>query len=71
MDLGCAMSYLFHAQISAHDSLESIHELLIWGGIAEGVDGAVEIADKVGEHVDVNVDAGWAEAVGGWKKRKR
>ena len=52
----------FHAQISSHDPLERVHELLVGGRVAEGIDGAVEIADKVGEHVDVNVDAGRAEA---------
>ncbi len=59
-----AHSSSFHAQVSSHDPLESIHELLIGGGVAEGVDGAVEIADEVGEHVDVDVDARRAEAVG-------
>ena len=38
---------------------------MIGGGVAEGVDGAVEIADEVGEHVDVDIDARRAEAVGG------
>ena len=52
----------FHAQISSHDPLERVHELLVGGRVAEGIDGAVEIADKVGEHVDVNVDARGAEA---------
>ncbi len=60
-----AHSGSLHAQVSPHDPLESVHELLIGGGVAEGVDGAVEIADEVGEHVDVDVDACRAEAVGG------
>ena len=51
-----------HAEISPHDSLERVHELLVGGCITERVDRTVEVADEVGEHVDVNVDARRAEA---------
>ena len=54
--------FSLHAQVSPHDPLERVLELLVGGRVAERVDGAVEIAHEVGEHVDVNVDAGRAEA---------
>ena len=54
--------FSLHAQVSSHDPLERVLELLVGGRVAERVDGAVEIAHEVGEHVDVNVDAGRAEA---------
>jgi len=51
-----------HGQVAPHDPLERVLELLVGGRVAERVDGAVEIADEVGEHVDVDVDARRAEA---------
>ena len=51
-----------HTEISPHDSLERVHELLIGSRVTERVDGTVEVTDEVGEHVDVNVDARRAEA---------
>ena len=53
---------LLHAQISSHDAFEGALELLVGCCVAEWVDRAVEIAHEVGEHVEVDVDAGGAEA---------
>ena len=53
---------LFKGKVSSHDSFEGRFELLIRGGVTEWVDGAVGVAEEVGEHVDVNVDAGGTEA---------
>ena len=53
---------LFHGQVTLHDPLEGALELLVGGGVAEGIDGAVEVAEEVGEHVNVDVDAAGAEA---------
>ncbi len=51
-----------HGEVSLHDSLESVLELLVAGGVAERVDGGVEVTEEVGEHVEVDVDAAGAEA---------
>ena len=47
----------FHGEISFHDSLESAFELLVRCRVTERVDGAVEIAEEVREHKDMNVNA--------------
>lgn len=48
---------LGHVKVSFHDASESLFELLIGESIAEGVDGGVGVAEKVGKHVQVTVDA--------------
>lgn len=51
----------FEAQIARHDSLESILELLVCGGVAKGIDGAVEIAKEVRDHIQMDINAGGAK----------
>ena len=51
----------FKAQIARHDSLESILELLVCGGVAKGIDGAVEIAKEVRDHIQMDINAGGAK----------
>ena len=47
---------LFERQIARHDSFESIFELLIGRGVAKWINGTIEIAEEVRQHVQVNVN---------------
>ncbi len=62
METTCHRTKSFDTQISSHYSFECVHELLVGGCITEWIDWTVEIADEVGEHVDVDIDAGWTKA---------
>ena len=55
-------SYLGDVKVTLEQPHEGLFELLVGHGVADGVDGTVGVAEKVGEHVDVAVDAGGAEA---------
>ena len=43
---------MFFAPVKAHDPEESLFELLVGEGVAEGVDGAVDVAEPVGNAVE-------------------
>ena len=51
-----------NCQVASHDPLENHFELLVWGRVAEWVDGGVGVTQEVGEHEHVNVDAVRTEA---------
>ena len=56
------MNHSLHGEVPLHDAFESVLELHVARRVAEGVDGRVQVAEEVGEHVEVHVDAGGAEA---------
>ena len=53
-----------HGEVPLHDAFESVLELHVARRVAEGVDGRVQVAEEVGEHVEVHVDARGAKAGG-------